>query len=163
MDFFFSSIFSLHCRIAAQESKANSKLNEMNPVTKRIYGKVKTNPLFPKFLTLPLDFPPSYMNFVIWRPMTKLPSVLPTLVCHTVAVFLLHKEKMVWKRSQCLLHIRLFPIITLLVLFLSPAIVVFSQELGQMLIQLSTVNALVLMGQCQEKSLTCCSLFSGPI
>lgn len=103
------------------------------------------------------------MSFVIWRHQGKLPSLLPTLVSCTVAIFLLHKEQAVWKGSQCLLCIRLFPITTFLCWFLSPDRVIFSQEFGQMLIQLSTVNAVALTGWCQEKSLACCSLFSGLI
>lgn len=97
----FFPITSLYHRIAAEESKANGKWNEMDPVTQRICGKVRSNPLFLKLLPQPFDLHPSCMNFVIWRRERKPPSLPPTLASHTMAIFLLDEGQAVWKRSHC--------------------------------------------------------------
>lgn len=72
-------------------------------------AKPGTNPVFPRFLPHPLDLPHSWANLTVWRHGEKPPSLLPTFASHAMALFLLPKEQVVWKGSQCLLHISLFP------------------------------------------------------
>lgn len=115
------SITSLFHRIVAEESKANGKWNGMDPVTKRICGKVGTNHLFPKFLPQPFDFHPSCMDFGIWRHERKPPSLPPRLASHTITVVMLDEGQVVCKGIHCCALLYSYHNI-------SPARVVFSLE-----------------------------------